>query len=70
MRLPSFFQPAPKRYGFVLGLDSDGNVVENLQNGSKDCYAQIANVVEHGNALYFGSIAESAIGRFPLNTKE
>ena len=66
MRLPKFLQPAPKRYSFVLGLDLNGRVVENLQDGSKECYAEIANVVEYNGTLYFGSIGESAIGRIPL----
>ena len=65
-RLPKFLQPAPQRYSFVLGLDLQGQIVENLQNGSPDCYAQIANAVEHNNALYFGSIGEDTVGRFPL----
>jgi len=65
-RLPKFMQPAPKRYSFVLGLDPQGRVVENLQNGSPDCFAEIANVVEHNGTLYFGSIGEDTIGRFPL----
>jgi len=65
-RLPKFMQPAPKRYSFVLGLDPQGRIVENLQNGSSDCYAEIANVVEHNGALYFGSIGEDTVGRFPL----
>jgi sugar lactone lactonase YvrE len=66
MRLPKFLQPAPRRYSFVLGLDTNGQIVENLQNGSPDCYAQIANAVEHDGSLYFGSIGESAIGRYRL----
>jgi len=65
-RLPKFLQPAPQRYSFVLGLDQSGRVVENLQNGSKDCFAEIANVVEHNHTLYFGSIGEDTIGRLPL----
>jgi sugar lactone lactonase YvrE len=65
-RLPKFLQPAPKRYSFVLGLDQSGRVVENLQNGSSDCFAEIANIVEHNHTLYFGSIGEDTIGRFPL----
>ena len=65
-RLQSFLQPAPKRYSFALGLDQNGRVVDNLQDGSPDCYAQIANVVEHQGSLYFGSIGESTVGRFPL----
>jgi sugar lactone lactonase YvrE len=66
VRLPKFLQPAPQRYSFVLGLDANGRVVENLQNGSPDCYAQIANVVERNGALYFGSIGEDTVGRFSL----
>ena len=62
-RLPPFLRPAPKRYSFVLGLDTNGRVVANLQDGSSGCYAQIANAVEHDGFLYFGSIGESAIGR-------
>jgi sugar lactone lactonase YvrE len=66
VRLPKFLQPAPKRYSFVLGLDLDGHVVDNLQNGAPDCYAEIANAVEHNGTLYFGSIGESTIGRHRL----
>jgi len=65
-RMPKFLQPAPERYSFVVALDSQGRVVENLQNGSSDCYAQIANVVEREGKLYFGSIGEDTIGRFSL----
>jgi sugar lactone lactonase YvrE len=65
-RLPKFLQPAPARYSFVLGLDQQGRVVENLQNGSPDCFAQISNVVEHSGALYFGSIGEDTVGHFAL----
>ncbi len=65
-RLPAFLQPAPKRYSFVLGLDANGRVVENLQDGSPECYAQIANVVEHQGFLYFGSIGESASDVLPF----
>ena len=66
-RLPAFLQPAPKRYSFVLGLDPNGRVIDNLQDGSPSCYAEIANVVEHNGALYFGSIGESTLGRFSLH---
>ena len=65
-RLPKVLQPAPKRYSFVLGVDLNGNVVDNLQNGSPDCYAEIANVIERNGALYFGSIGESSLGRYRL----
>jgi sugar lactone lactonase YvrE len=65
-RLPNFLQPNIKRYAFVVALDANGKVVRNLQDPSPQCFAQIANVVEHKGMLYFGSIGESAIGRMPL----
>ena len=65
-RLPKFLQPAPERYSFVVALDSQGRIVENLQNGSQDCYGQIANVVEHNGKLYFGSIGEDTVGVYAL----
>ncbi|HEY0430190.1 MAG TPA: SMP-30/gluconolactonase/LRE family protein [Pyrinomonadaceae bacterium] len=66
-RLPKFLQPAPKRYSFVVALDTNGRVTENLQNGAPDCYAEIANAVEHNGSLYFGSIGEGAVGRYRLS---
>jgi len=65
-RLPKLLQPAPKRYSFVLGLDTNGSVIDNFQDGSPECYAEIANAVQRGGFLYFGSIGESAIGRYRL----
>jgi len=69
MRLPNFLQPNIKRYAFVLGLDTDGHVVQNLQDPSPESFAQISNVVEHKGKLYFGSIGESAIGRMPVTVR-
>lgn len=70
MRLPKLLQPAPKRYSFILGLDLNGRVTDNLQNGSPDCYAQIANAVERQGSLYFGSIGESTVGRYSLTSQQ
>lgn len=64
-RLPKSFSPKPKKFGFVLGLNSDGKVTHNLQD-PQGGYATITNAVEHDGKLYFGSLAESAIGVFPL----
>lgn len=66
LRLPTVLQPNYEPYGFVLGLDLNGKVVRNLHDSSPECFTQIANVVEHKGSLYFGSIGENAIGRFPL----
>jgi len=63
LRLPEFIQPAPQRYGFVLALNRDGQVVENLQDPSGQSFALISNVLEYQGQLYLGSIGEDAVGR-------
>ncbi|MGB7925927.1 MAG: SMP-30/gluconolactonase/LRE family protein [Pyrinomonadaceae bacterium] len=69
LRLPAFLQPAPKRYGFVLGLDRTGRVVDNLQDPSGESFALVSSVVEHEGKLYLGSIGEEAVGRLPVPAK-
>lgn len=67
-RLPlAAFAGAAPRYGFVLGIDTNANVIHNLQDPSGDHFAGISCVVHHGDFLYFGSLLEDAIGvlQFP-----
>lgn len=64
MRLPESVS-TPKNDGFVLGLDIDGDVIQNLQDPSGS-YAQITSVEEHEGMLYLGSLVEDAIGRLPV----
>jgi sugar lactone lactonase YvrE len=54
------------RYGFVLGLDVSGRVVENLQDPTGMYYDTITSVQEHDGMLYLGSVAQDAIGRLPV----
>jgi len=66
-RLPlTWFAGAAPRYGFVLGLDADGNVIRNLQDPSGNHYAGVSCVVQRQGVLYLGSLLESAIGRLQL----
>lgn len=64
-RLPTPLQPKPVKYAFVLGLNEQGEVVHNLQNGAKDAYAPITSVQQVGDMLYFGSLSQPAIARMP-----
>jgi sugar lactone lactonase YvrE len=62
-RLPlAWFASAAPRYGFVLGLDADGNVLYNLQDPTGRRYAGISCVIRHGDFLFFGSLLENAVG--------
>jgi sugar lactone lactonase YvrE len=62
-RLPTLFQPAPKRHAFVLGLDESGRVVQNLQDPAPGSFSPITSVRENGGYLYLGSLLRDAIGK-------
>ncbi|MGB3564876.1 MAG: SMP-30/gluconolactonase/LRE family protein [Thermoanaerobaculia bacterium] len=64
MRLPEPLRPAAGNYGFVLGLNAEGEVVHNLQDPAA-AFSQISSVQEHDGMLYLGSLVEDAIGRLP-----
>ncbi|AIS12414.1 gluconolactonase [Pseudomonas chlororaphis subsp. aurantiaca] len=59
-------KPVEKR-GFVLGLDTQGQVIANLQDASAGNYAPITTVREYGDALYFGSLTATHMARLPLS---
>jgi len=61
-RLPLFIQPAPVRHGFILGIDSNGNVIYNLQDSSPNSYSPITSVEEKNGVLYLGSLDYPGIG--------
>ncbi len=65
-RLPKFVQPDALHYGFVLGLDVNGNVKFNLQSPSGKPFAVVTSVQQEGDVLYFGSLFEKAIGKLPV----
>ena len=65
MRLPAFLRPGPKHYGFVIAVDANGNLTQNLQDPA-GYYAPITNVREHAGTLYFGSIEADGFGRYAM----
>lgn len=66
MRLPEFLQPAPDRYGFIIGIDSEGNVLYNLQDPEPDSFSPITSVEESGEYLYLGSLTFEGFGRIKI----
>jgi len=51
---------------FVLGLDTDGKVIANLQDGSTGNYSPITSAREYGDWLYLGSLNSKSMARLPL----
>ena len=62
-RLPEWIQPAPRRYGHVVGLDGEGRVRCSLQHPSGERFAIITSVQERDDWLYLGSLTEPALAR-------
>lgn len=59
-------KPIEKR-AFALGLDTEGNVIANLQDSSNGNYSPITTVREYGDWLYLGSLKASNMARLPLS---
>jgi len=66
VRLPDRFQPQPKRHGFVVGFDSAGRVVYNLQDPSGRV-AMTTSARQHGSRLYVGSLSEPTVAVHELD---
>jgi sugar lactone lactonase YvrE len=62
-RLPHFLQPRAKRFAFVIGVDEQGKVVQNLQHDSPDSFSPVTSAREHDGWLYLGSLMRDAVGR-------
>ena len=63
MRLPESLQPAPERYGFIIGIDGEGSVIYNLQDPNPDSFSPITSVEEHDGFLYLASLTYKGFGR-------
>jgi len=68
-RLPHWMQPTNARYAFILGLNTEGEVVYNLQEPNGNPFAMITSIQEHDGTLYLGSLHESAFAFLPAPEK-
>lgn len=62
-RLPESIQPSPDRYGFILGIDGDGNIIHNLQHPDPESFSPITSVEEKNGVLYLGSLTYPGFAR-------
>ena len=68
--LPEALQPAPAHVGRLLGLDSDGNVVTDLQDTNPSAFAPITSVEQSGGRLYLGSLTANAFAWIPAPQRD
>jgi len=55
-------KPIEKR-SFAVALNTQGEVVANLQHAGRSSYAPITTVLAHDNWLYFGSLTQNGMAR-------
>lgn len=66
-RLPPLLRPGPGRYGLVLALDSDGDIITSLQDPQGDHLWGLTSARVHDGELYLGSLYSQRLGRLPLS---
>src|SRR5262249_7300173 len=64
-RLPTWVQPKPARHAYVLGINEQGKIVENLQDPRPESFSAVTSVRERGGVLWIGSLSRDALGRIP-----
>lgn len=62
MRLPDAFRPAPTRYGFILRVDADGNVLETLQDPAGTYASTTGAITLPDGRIVVSSLTEPRIG--------
>ncbi len=71
LRLPTNVLPAHKavKYGFVVKLGSEGNIVSSIQDASGLNAFMLTSATEYQGQLYLGSIMDTAIKQIPLKPR-
>ncbi len=66
LNLPEALQPKPVRYGFVVALNEQGEVVTTLQDPSGAHLWEVTSVQQAGDHILTGSLHGDRIGRLPV----
>ncbi|MBX7168692.1 MAG: SMP-30/gluconolactonase/LRE family protein [Pirellulales bacterium] len=66
VKLPSALWPQPERYGLVVALDEQGQLVRTLQDPTGEQVWQVTSVNERDGAIYLGTLTGDRINRVVL----
>lgn len=61
--LPAWAQPQPKHVMQILGVSSQGRIVDNIVDDSSRAYAPVTSVTQAGDTLYLGSLTQNALAQ-------
>jgi sugar lactone lactonase YvrE len=62
LRLPAKMKPAPSRYGFVLRMRGDGQVIETLQDPDGAYALTTGAITDADGDIYVASLSERRLG--------
>ena len=62
-RIPSFLQPKPKKHAWVVSVNLDGKIVDDLQYAGANAYSPITSVEQTPDALVFGSLTAPSMAK-------
>lgn len=62
LRLPESMKPAPTRYGFILRMGADGQVIETLQDPTGAYALTTGAVTAEDGSIFVSSLTESRLG--------
>lgn len=65
-KLPESLRVKPQKYGFVLELDENGEVLRSLHDPLGEHYSFITSAQERNGRLYLGSLTENSIASLSL----
>jgi len=68
LRLPASLLPTPKpaKYGFVVMLDAQGDIVSSIQDPTGVNAFMLTSATEYQAHLYLGSIEDTDVKKIPL----
>lgn len=64
LMLPDWLEPNLEKFGLVIQIDENGNVLQSLSDPNGKEISFITNVVQSKNKLYFGSLRQDFVGVF------
>lgn len=64
--LPLWMRPGPEKYGFVIKINEQGEILESLHDPKGLKVHTITNTIERDSVLYFGSLFNNAVGKLDL----
>ena len=65
-KMPKALLTKKPRYGLILELDRNGQILRSFHDPTGERLAAITSVEEHDSYLYFGTVEGDAIGRYRL----